>query len=356
MLSFLISLAFAGSVDLEIEQRVQSFLAKTQVQGVAISLIQGAKHQEKYFGYASAEHSKKISAESSFEIGSITKVFTPHLIVLAQQENKLSIHDPVVKYLPKLRGNPLFAQIQLIHLMTHTASVPQILTPLEKVKTRQELYQGLLKWKAPHPVGSFYAYSNIGMALLGYVLEEVYHQSYDEILREKILASRQMNSTSLKSGSHVVQGYNSSNQAVATFPDDWLLYPAGSLKSTAEDLGRYVASWNTEFLKQMQNGFCFGNHSCQGLGLEVHPQADLASDFSNVNFTIVMGASPTVRADEKLPELNDVFVDKTGSSPGMSAYVVYLPSRQVGVVVLCNRANEKARIQLGREILKILAR
>ena len=350
------SIVHAKDFDLrEVEKLVHSFMTSTGVSGVAISLIQKDTHEELYFGSAGPSEKGAVAEQTVFEIGSITKVFTPHLMVIAQEEGKLSVHDPVSKYIPALRANPVFNLISLKDLATHTSALPAFFDTPKDLRSRQEIIQWLLKWKPSVPPKSQYLYSNVGIGLIGFILEEVYQQNWDKLLTEKILLPRGMITTfqnvPVEKRARIAQGFDSQHKPADLLPESWIFYPAGSLKSNASDLGAYLASWDQGFFKYLKESVCFSNRSCQGLGIEAHPLSDLSETFTNVHFTVDNVSDPSVKKGEHLPPLNQIFIDKTGSSDGMSAYIAMIPSSRVGVVILCNQWNVGERVGLGRKIL-----
>lgn len=354
-------IAMAQGFDIhEVKKLVNSFMASTGVSGVAISLVQKNSHKELYFGNTGHKDQSQVTDQSLFEIGSITKVLTPHLMVLAQQEGKLSIHDPVAKYIPELKANPIFNQISLKDLATHTSGLPGVLEPprANDLKSKENLMKWLLNWKPEIPPKSRYVYSNIGIALIGFALENVYHQDWDKLLKAKILSSRKMISTyqfvPQEMQNKIMKGFGRDQKPADLLSDSWLYYPAGVLKSTASDLGKYLASWDEGYFKDLKESVCLSNQSCQGLGIEAHPLSDLSHATTNVEYSLGKGAELLVKKDEQMPPLSQIFIDKTGSSDGMSAYIALIPSSRVGVVILCNQWNVKERVSLGRKILSAL--
>ena len=73
------------------------------------------------FGLADLERSKPLDARSVFNLASVSKQFTAFAILLLEQDGKLKVDDPVVKYLPELGKS---AQgVTLAHLMHHTGGL-----------------------------------------------------------------------------------------------------------------------------------------------------------------------------------------------------------------------------------------
>lgn len=130
-----------------------------------------------------------------FEIGSITKVFTGLLLAQAVVERRVALDDPISRYLPSsLSLDPKVAAITLEELSTHTSGLPRMPSnfhpadPLDPYAdyTSAALEAFLASYhpdKAPPQPGD---YSNLGMGLLGHILERVYQEPYADLVVEKI--------------------------------------------------------------------------------------------------------------------------------------------------------------------------
>src|SRR6185503_12138311 len=90
------------------EKVTKAYVAPGPGCAAAVSL-NGETVFEKAFGLADMEHNVPNTAETIFESGSVAKQFTAASLVLLQQDGKLSIDDPVRKYIPELPdyGSPL---------------------------------------------------------------------------------------------------------------------------------------------------------------------------------------------------------------------------------------------------------
>src|SRR5262245_53678522 len=102
------------------EKYTRAYVAPGPGCAAAVSL-NGEVVFEKAFGLADLEHNVSNTAQTIFESGSVAKQFTAAALVLLQQEGKLSIDDPVRKYIPELPdyGAPLTIR----HLLNHTAGL-----------------------------------------------------------------------------------------------------------------------------------------------------------------------------------------------------------------------------------------
>jgi D-alanyl-D-alanine-carboxypeptidase/D-alanyl-D-alanine-endopeptidase len=130
-----------------------------------------------------------------FEIGSVTKVFTGLLLAQAVVEHRMALGDPISRYLPaSVALAPAAAAITLEELATHTSGLPRD-PPNLRAKDRRDpfadyavddLYAFLRNYQPAAPVPAPAAYSNLGMGLLGVMLERAYHETYAELIAEKI--------------------------------------------------------------------------------------------------------------------------------------------------------------------------
>lgn len=197
-------------------------------------------------GDANKDFQIKNSLETKFNIGSIGKSFTATAIMLLAQRGLLKVNDPVIKYLPDF---PFGDKITIHHLLTHTSGLadyldnPVYVEQMDQVRSVGDLlpiiYGEKLRFGIP---GEEMAYSNSGAVVLGAVIEKVSGQSYEEFLRESVLAPLGMNNTAYKSVEEVVpnravgyikriKGGFINNSPYLAAPS-----PAGGLMTTVGDL------------------------------------------------------------------------------------------------------------------------
>ncbi len=269
------------------ETYVQKLLDEFQVPGAIVAVAKdGELFYEKTFGYRDLEEGTPINLDTVFGIGSITKSFTCLAIMQLQEEGKLSVNDPVVKYLPEFR-TPDEAHTKAItihHFMTHTLGLPPLpsLIPamqrsLEADPTAEELlkqfakygnepidtfeqlmaYIGELKIELLGPPGTQFSYSNDAFGLLGTIVERASGQSYESYIQEQILQPLGMD----RSVFHVDELGEDDNVAMLYTPkvkegvrqvlrapvwwDSPSMRAAGFLKASARDMLRYAELYRT---------------------------------------------------------------------------------------------------------------
>ncbi len=201
-----------------------------------------------------------------FEIGSITKVFTAILLAEAVRENRAGFDDAVSMHLSDLefKKNSPFHSITLSELATHTSGLPRLPVDLFDGADKQNPYahydeerlqNSLLNFQAKKldAVGE-YSYSNYGFGILGYVVTQIYGQSYRDLLKAKILDPLGMTSTDvLTSFAQLPESTRkrmASPHVAGKLVSHWglsSLVGAGGMISTAEDLLRFgTAHWDAD--------------------------------------------------------------------------------------------------------------
>lgn len=121
-----------------------------------------------------------------FDIASLTKVIgtTTGIMWLADQK-KISIEDPISRYIPALDSGEK-RSITIRHLLTHTAGLMEWYPLYYRSSDRRSTYQLIAQLPLKYPVGKERHYSDLGFTLLGQLIEIVSGQSLDEFLQEQI--------------------------------------------------------------------------------------------------------------------------------------------------------------------------
>lgn len=206
-------------------------------------------------GVRSAQDPTPIDADTQFEIGSITKVFTALLLAESEHRGKVNRQDPVGNYLlpasdAKQRE---LAPITLLTLVTHTSGLPRLpsnIGPNPDANpdpyanyTRDDLIQALRSSTPPRSEKSRFAYSNFGVALLGEALASAWKTSYDTALRTQILDPLGLRTTTLSLTGSEAPAHLAPGHSESTVVPPWnfqAFAPAGALRSSARDMGRFL--------------------------------------------------------------------------------------------------------------------
>ncbi len=207
----------------------------------------------KGYGNANEEFVVPNTPETKFRLGSITKQFTAAAILLLQERGKLSVRDPICKYVTNCPQ--AWEPITIHHLLTHTSGIPSY----TDVKSAEEFRQLSLMTVTPagfvdtfkskpleFTVGVRFKYDNSGYFLLGYLIETVSGQSYEAFLKEHIFGPLKMANSGYDTHDRILKnratGYSNRNGARinSDYVDMTVPYAAGSLYSTVEDLSTWT--------------------------------------------------------------------------------------------------------------------
>jgi CubicO group peptidase (beta-lactamase class C family) len=223
--------------------------------GMVLGVLQGG--ERKVGGYGVLDAGLQPPDEHTIlEIGSVTKVFTTLVLADMVLRGEVALDDAAQKHLPESVRMPTWQgqQISLLHLATHTSSLPRLPGNLEKTIKDQanpyanyqvsDMYEFLNSYKLKRPIGSKEEYSNLGMGLLGHVLGLVAGKSYEDLVSERILQPLGLNDTSITLNSdqqkRLAPGHTSDGKVTANW-DTPSLPGAGALRSTIKDVLSFMA-------------------------------------------------------------------------------------------------------------------
>jgi len=216
-----------------------------QFSGCVLVAKDGKPFYAKAFGESDKDFHVKNNLQTKFNIGSIGKTFTGTSIMQLAQNGKLSVTDPVVKYLPDF---PFGDKIKIHHLLTHTSGTfnyfahPEFrnkITTIRSVKDALPLiYDQQLLFDTP---GERFTYSNSGIVILGAVIEAVSGQSYSDYIQQHIMKPTGMNNTGINYLDEVIEnravGYDKSPTGIF-IRNIFRVPPAnadGGIETTVED-------------------------------------------------------------------------------------------------------------------------
>lgn len=206
-------------------------------------------------GLANAEWNVANTPGTVFRIASITKQFTATAVLQLESQGKLSVQDPVCKYLDNCPA--AWKNVTLHHLLTHTSGIPDFVALLKGFKSTGQnpvaetiqLFRDLPLAFSP---GTDYQYSNSGYTLLAWVVEKTSGQTLAAYLKENVFDPVGMASTRRDVQQSIIPrragGYSNEKGGLknAGTSDMDRAIGAGDLLSTVEDLLRWDQSLYTE--------------------------------------------------------------------------------------------------------------
>jgi serine-type D-Ala-D-Ala carboxypeptidase/endopeptidase len=299
--------------------------------GMAVCVVTPERTRFVAWGRERLSDDQGIRAETVFEIGSITKVFTALLLAAMAKRGEVEIDDPVERHLPgdfhlpKLDDRP----ITLGDLATHTSGLPRFPpvsgAPLSPAwiaalarMTVDDFKAWLAHFRPPRPAGAAWEYSNAGYALLGMALSYRGGRPCEALLQARVIDAVGLPDTSfspaLGAQSRLAESHDAALRHVAPF-DGGIFLAAGGLRSTPRDLARFAAA------------------VLPGAGSAITPEAQA--------LLTVRRAAPWIGGMQALGwEVRDApggaFVCKDGVTWGQTASIVYDPERRLAIVVFSN--------------------
>jgi beta-lactamase class C len=346
-----------------LQQSVTSLMEKNQIPGVAVELYVDGKLYENYSGYADRENKTPVINKTIFELGSISKVMTSILFAQEVDWAKMSLTDPLTKYLKDLPES--FNKVSLQNLATHTSGLP--FNSPNKIDTTGQLKEYLnrssVKTQINH-ANKAWEYSNVGIGLLGYALESSTERKYDDLYRRHILNPLGMvNGVSIPKNltKYFAQGYDDEGSLAVHF-EPTLFPAAGGVKASALDMQRFLRAAiglpgtpPRVFypMRLTQSMFVKLNDGYQGLGWRIHPlESGDISKLLNVSGRDATGPYQLEEVYERAYFNGDMLIDKTGTTQGFRAYIAVIPSKKSGIIILANKnVPDSAIVKTARQIL-----
>lgn len=349
-----------------VDAGVKPLMQQQSIPGLVVAVVQDGKAQYFSYGMADKDAQRAVTENTLFEVGSVSKTFTATLAGYAVAQGKLKLADPASHYLAALRGTP-FDRISVLNLGTYTAGGLPLQFPAE-ADTAQRMIGYYQQWKPDFAPGARRLYSNPSLGLFGYLAAQSLGQPFDTLMQDTLLPKLGLNHTFL----HVpaeqrglyAQGYSSDGKPVRVSPGA-LDSEAYGIKTSAADLLHYVeANLNPAGLEKpvqqaianVQTGYYQVGATTQALGWEYYAYPVKLQTLIDANSTpMAMEPHPVTWLPTPQVQPANVLFNKTGSTRGFGAYVAYVPSRKIGVVILANKnyPNEE-RVKVAHSILRAM--
>ena len=334
-------------IEKHVDAAVQVVMAKYHIPGMAVGVIVDGNAYVFDYGVASTATRQPVMRDTLFEIGSISKTFTATLASYAQVSGQLSLSDETGKYLPSLRDSK-FGNVSLLDLGTHTPGGLPLQVP-DDLHNDQQLLEYLREWQPASAPGTYRTYSNIGT--LGLITAKSMGQDFTTMLQQHVFSGLRLRSTYLEVPANKMadyaQGYTTAGAPIRMAPG--VLGPeAYGIRTTASDLLRFVQA-NMGLINLNVNlqraitathiGYFQAGVMTQDLIWEQFPYpVTLQTLLAGNAPAMIFNATPVTRMLPPQKARGDVWINKTGSTSGFSAYVAFIPEQRLGIVILANRS------------------
>jgi len=309
--------------------------------GIVVGIIEPTGRRIISYGQRDHGDSRTLDGDIIFEIGSNTKVFTALLLADMVERGEVALQDAVAKYLPSIVKMPERGgkQIRLVDLATHTSGLPRDPANLNPQDPRNpfagyssvKLYDFVSNYRLTRDIGSRFEYSSVGSALLGDALARRAGVDYEGLLVKRIMDPLSMDSTRISLTPEIKlrlaagHGYVT-KERVPPFETD-AYAPAGGLRSTANDLLRFLAA---------------------NLGYVETPLAPALAAMRNVR------RGPMLLGWGALTLHGSEIIHHNGGTIGVNSFIGFNPKTRVGVVVLSNTGSGGPIDDIGFHLLNPL--
>jgi CubicO group peptidase (beta-lactamase class C family) len=250
-----------------IPEEMQRFVNSGDISG-AVTLVarrDGVVHLEAV-GRSDIERRRKMRTDDLFWVASMTKPIAAITVMMLQDEGKLSVDDPVEKYLPEFKNQWMVAAksnstaslvrapraITIRDLMTHTSGLGDVPAPRSDCSLA-ELVMAYSQMPLNFTPGSKWSYCNSGINTLGRIVEVISGTPWAEFVQKRVFDPLDMDDTTFwpteRQSRRVATSYQKGTNGLAPTKVFFLkgelsdrsrtAFPAGGLYSTAEDMAKF---------------------------------------------------------------------------------------------------------------------
>jgi len=337
-------------IDSVIEQQLKTF----QVPGVSVAVVVGDEVVlAKGYGLRDVEKKLPMAAETQMPIASVTKQFTVAALATLVRQGKLDWDKPVREYLPDFRMNNEYATSHLTprDLVTHRSGLPRhdaiwYGTDL----SREQIYHRLPFFEFSRDLRVRFQYNNLMFMTAGYLGGQIAKSSWEDLVKNALFTPLGMKRSNFSvAAMHADPNYSqayelNTKREVVRIEHSGLdaAGPAGAINSSVDEMARYARM-------MLAGGMFEGKRVLQESDVQamMQPQMPIGKDlFSDVFGFRNYGMGLFVQTYRGIE-----IAHHGGNIDGVSALIVFVPSRKIGVVVLANRSGTRLRDALPFEII-----
>jgi CubicO group peptidase (beta-lactamase class C family) len=324
-----------------IDKIIQQNMKTHQITGASVSIVDSDEIiYSKGFGFADKTNKKLVDSDTVFRIGSITKVFTASAIMQLVEQGKINIDRSVKDYIPDFSVKSIFTdtrQITIRDLLCHHSGLP--CDDLRNYfSSDPEMFRSTKEYLANTylicPPGTMFNYSNLGINLLGILIEEVTGMPFYQYIENMILSRLKMTSSAIiltdELRNNISKPYNKGKEQV----ENVMKYiPPGGIHSTAHDMAIFMASVINEGKGLFQYKAT--------LDAMLTPQySDNQIDFNINNGLGWFIGKPGLDYSGKV-------IWHDGGTPNFFSLMVIIPEHKLGITIL---TNSKSGVQMNHQI------
>ena len=324
----------------DLRQRIAQVLDAHNVPGAGIGLI--SNYEVEWtggIGHANSAASEEASEDTLFRAASITKSFVGIAMLRLAEQGKLQLTDQVHDLAPSVsilnpwyETNPVLVE----HLLEHTAGLDDM-----HFKDAFNIYdapdypligginRGISALQLRWQPGTYFAYSNPGYGIAGYIIEQVTDKPFESYMDESLLKPLTMLNSTMQFNDGVIARlssghYGAGKESIASHPI--YLRPSGNLVTSAADL--------TKFVQMLVNGGVYENTRILSLDSLVRFETSETSLAARKGLPVGYALGSYQSFDQ-----GPARIGHGGGMRGFQSYYGYSREHGIGYVVLINSSN-----------------
>lgn len=321
-------------------------MEKANITGLSIALVDDQQIVwTEGFGYTDKQANIKATSDTVYHVGSISKIFTATAAMQLAEQSKLDIDQPLQKYLPEFSIKSRFGDTNKItprNLMNHHSGLP--CNWVHGMSERHpgpftEVVTAVKNEYMACPTDYVFAYSNLGVTLLGAAIAKVSGEEYASYMDNHLLHPLGM--THSQFASIIPSKSYDNGKEVEGFPLRDL--PTGGLNASVSNIAHF-----------MQMIFADGKYN----GRQIIGAESLREMFKVQNANVPLDFDFKMGLGWMLSTMDvpgaDTVANHGGSTLSFHSMLAVLPEHKLGVVVLSNSATAQGVVsKIATEVLKL---
>jgi D-alanyl-D-alanine-carboxypeptidase/D-alanyl-D-alanine-endopeptidase len=329
---------------------------ESKVPGMVIGAVRDGETAVFGFGETAKGSGKTPDGDTLLRIGSITKAFTGAVLAAMVADGKVSFTDLLQDRLgwgvkiPELDGK----SIRLIDLATHASGLPREATvgtgDVTSTRSKEDYIASLTPDVLLFPPGTGILYSNFGFDLLAEALGNAAGKPYGDLLKQRVLDPVGLKDTvfNLREGDagRAMQGHNFDGSPMPTIETSPMIYGAGGLYSTANDMLRWL-KWHLDRFSHEEAEMRLLDHA-------TYVQRDGMKPVSGLDEGVDMDAMGLAWVVLRPEGNRPLVLHKSGGLQGEFSFIAFAPTRGIGVFASINEFSVSGFDAMVKAVLELI--
>ncbi|WP_370426433.1 class C beta-lactamase [Pantoea vagans] len=348
-----------------VKAAIEPLMEQQAIPGMSVAVLYKGRAQFVNLGVADLESRRRVTENTLFELGSVSKTFTGTLAGIMIRNGEIRLNDPVQKRWPQLTSEQ-WRPVRMLHLATYTAGGLPLQLP-DEVTDQASLLRFYQNWQPTAAPGLQRQYSNASIGLFGSLMVKGdYEQAMERHVFQPLRLTRTYITVPPSMMLNYAWGYKN-GQPVRVSPG-MLDAEAYGIKSTARDMLTFMqanidpnrlSAGNAVLrnaIRTAQSRYFKVGSLYQGLGWEMYDwPVDAETLLRDNDNAVALKPRPATQVNPVGPSQSASWVHKTGATNGFGAYIAFIPEQNSGIVLLANKNYPNPlRIRVAWQILQAL--